>query len=81
MCSNVGSLCLCGFLGPYRSPELHLAGEAHAAQGQLKVAPAIDHGALTIALQARVAVKELRLKYHNSESILFRIYPYYGNLN
>ena len=28
-----------------------------------------------------VAVKELNLSYHNSESILFTIYPYYGNSN
>ena len=28
-----------------------------------------------------VAVKELKLSYHNSDIILFTIYAYYGNLN
>ena len=28
-----------------------------------------------------VAVKELTLSYHNPETILFTIYPYYGTLN
>ena len=27
-----------------------------------------------------VAVKELKLNYHNSETLLFTDYPYYGNL-
>ena len=27
-----------------------------------------------------VAVKELKLSYHNSDTILFTVYPYYGNL-
>ena len=28
-----------------------------------------------------VAAKELKLSYHNPETILFTMYPYYGNLN
>ena len=28
-----------------------------------------------------VAVKELKLSYHSPETILFAVYPYYGNLN
>ena len=31
--------------------------------------------------QYRVAVKELKLSYHNPETILFTIYPYCGSLN
>ena len=28
-----------------------------------------------------VAVKELKLSYHNPKTILFTIYPYYGSIN
>ena len=28
-----------------------------------------------------VAVQELKLSYHDPETILFTIYPYYGNLH
>ena len=28
-----------------------------------------------------LAVKELKLSYHSSETISFTLYPYYGNLN
>ena len=28
-----------------------------------------------------LAVKKLRLSYHNPKTILFTVYPYYGNLN
>ena len=39
------------------------------------------HRAIRVKDNFWVAVKELKLNYHNSETALFTIYPYYGNLN
>ena len=33
------------------------------------------------SLETWVAVKELKLSYHNPETMLFSIYPFYGSLN
>ena len=39
-----------------------------------------DETARTFLRPCGVAVKELKLSYHNSEIVLLTMYPYYGNL-
>ena len=48
-------------------------------QGRVEIWLLKDFLSLTVQIQW-AAAKEFILSYHNSETILLTIYPYYGNL-
>ena len=69
----------CGFIAVRRDGQSIVWGLPREHMSSAVEAQLLEASWMEFALLC-IAVKELKLNYHNSEAMLFATYPYYGNL-